>query len=104
MKISARGKYGTRALLELALRWGKEPATLKNIALSQEIPLHYLEHLIAPLVSAGIIRSNRGARGGNQVAETDSPAPNSPRSVVHRAPGVVKPGAPRRASVRVTRT
>jgi Rrf2 family cysteine metabolism transcriptional repressor len=64
MKLSARGRYGTRVLLDLALHGGKEPVPLKDIAQRQQISLLYLEHLIAPLVAAGMIRSTRGPRGG----------------------------------------
>ncbi|MCJ7654473.1 MAG: RrF2 family transcriptional regulator [Dehalococcoidia bacterium] len=64
MKLSARGRYGTRVLLDLALHGGKEPVPLKDIARRQQISLLYLEHLIAPLVAAGMIRSTRGPRGG----------------------------------------
>jgi Rrf2 family cysteine metabolism transcriptional repressor len=70
MKISTRGRYGTRVLLDLALRGGKEPVPLKDIARRQQISLLYLEHLIAPLVTAGMIRSTRGARGGVQLARS----------------------------------
>lgn len=69
MKLSTRSKYGTRALLDLAIHWGRGSVQLKDIALRQSISLHYLEHLIAPLVGAGIIRSTRGARGGVQLAK-----------------------------------
>jgi len=55
------------ALLDLALHWGKEPVPLKDIARRQNIPLPYLEHLIAPLIGAGIVGSTRGARGGVQL-------------------------------------
>jgi len=64
VKLSTRGRYGTMALLDLALNSNKEPVPLKDIARRQGIPLHYLEHLIAPLVAAGIAGSTRGARGG----------------------------------------
>lgn len=67
MKLSTRGQYGTRALLDLALHWGKEPVPLKDIALRQNISLHYLEHLITPLIGARIVRSTRGAKGGVQL-------------------------------------
>jgi len=70
MKLSTKGRYGTRALLELALHQGKGPVPLKDIAQSQQIPLQYLEHLIAPLVAGGIIRSTRGARGGVWLARS----------------------------------
>jgi Rrf2 family protein len=51
-------------LLELALRDGKEPVPLKDIARRQRISLLYLEHLIAPLIAVGMIKTTRGARGG----------------------------------------
>ena len=64
MKLSTRGRYGTRALLELALHQGEGPILLKDIAQRQQISLRYLEHLITPLIAGGIVRSIRGARGG----------------------------------------
>lgn len=69
MKLSTRGRYGTRVLLDLALCEEKEPVTLKEIARRQQISLLYLEHIIAPLISAGMIRSTRGARGGVRLAK-----------------------------------
>ena len=69
MKLSTRGRYGTRVLLDLALHDGKEPVPLKEIAQRQQISLLYLEHIIAPLISAGMIRSTRGAHGGIQLAK-----------------------------------
>ena len=68
MKLSTRGRYGTRALLELALYHGKGPVPLKDIAQSQQISLQYLEHLITPLIAGGIVWSTRGARGGVSLA------------------------------------
>jgi len=70
VKISTRGRYGTRVLLDLALHGGKEPVPLKDIARRQQISLLYLERLIAPLVAAGMIRSTRGARGGVRLARS----------------------------------
>lgn len=63
MKLSSRGRYGTKVLLDLALHQGG-PVSLKDISRRQQIPLHYLEHLISPLITGGIIRSSRGAKGG----------------------------------------
>ena len=68
MKLSTRGQYGTRALLELALRRDEEPVLLKDIARSQQISLPYLQHLITPLIAGGILRSTRGAKGGISLA------------------------------------
>ena len=64
MKLSTRGRYVTRALLDLALHHEEEPVLLKDIAQRQQISLRYLEHLITPLVAAGMVRSARGPRGG----------------------------------------
>lgn len=64
IKLSTRARYGTRALLDLALHQGEGVVLLKDIARRQEFSLPYLEHLITPLIAAGIIRSTRGARGG----------------------------------------
>jgi len=64
LKLSTRARYGTRALLDLALHRNDNPVQLKDIASRQDISLHYLEHIIAPLVGSGIVKSVRGARGG----------------------------------------
>ncbi len=64
MKLSTRGRYGTRALVELALHEGEGPISLKDISKRQEISLQYLEHLITPLIAGGLVKSTRGARGG----------------------------------------
>lgn len=75
MKLSTRARYGTKALLELALHWGEEPVLLKDISQRQQIPLPYLEHLISPLVQAGIIKGTRGTRGGVSLLK-------SPREII----------------------
>jgi Rrf2 family protein len=64
MKLSTRGRYGVRALLDLALHQGEGLILLKDIARRQEVSLPYLEHLITPLIAAGLVKSTRGARGG----------------------------------------
>ncbi len=64
MKLSTRGRYGVRALLDLALHQGEGSVLLKDIARRQEVSLAYLEHLIAPLIAGGLMKSTRGARGG----------------------------------------
>jgi Rrf2 family cysteine metabolism transcriptional repressor len=68
MKLSTKTRYGTRALLELALRGDEERVLLKDIAQRQEISLSYLEHIISPLISGGIIRTTKGPRGGISLA------------------------------------
>jgi len=64
MKLSTRGRYGLRALLDLALHQGEGLVLLKDIARRQEVSLPYMEHLITPLIAAGLVKSTRGARGG----------------------------------------
>jgi Rrf2 family protein len=68
MKLSTRARYGSRALLDIALNSDKGPVQLKDIAQREEISLQYLEHLVTPLISAGIVRSQRGAKGGVMLA------------------------------------
>lgn len=64
MKLSTRGRYGTRMMVDLAFHYGTGPILLKDIAERQEVSKKYLEHLISPLLAAGLVRSVRGARGG----------------------------------------
>jgi Rrf2 family cysteine metabolism transcriptional repressor len=72
MRLSTRGRYGIRALLDLAIRSGQGPVQLKEIAASQDVSLQYLEHLMKPLITAGLVRSMRGARGGIWLARSPS--------------------------------
>lgn len=64
MKLSTRGRYGTRALLDIALHQKEGLVSLRDIAEREQFSLPYLEHLIAPLIEGGIIRSARGVGGG----------------------------------------
>ena len=64
MKISTRGRYGLRAMADLAASGGGESVKLNSIAERQGIPGHYLEQLIAALKKAGYVKSVRGSRGG----------------------------------------
>ena len=70
MKLSTKGRYGVRALLDIALNCESGPVLLKDIARRQEISAQYLEHLISPLIKAGILRSLRGSRGGITLAKS----------------------------------
>jgi Rrf2 family protein len=58
-----------RAILELALEYGKEPLQIKTISNREDISNKYLEQLIAMLKSAGLVRSIRGPRGGYVLAK-----------------------------------
>src|SRR5919206_3627109 len=64
MMFSTRTEYGVRVMVELARRNGDSPVSLTDIAATDELPLAYLEHLVARLRKAGLVESRRGARGG----------------------------------------
>jgi len=70
MNISTRGRYGLRAVLDLAANFGEKPITLSAIAVRQQLSEGYLEQLMAPLKKAGIVASARGAQGGYYLART----------------------------------
>lgn len=69
MKLSTRSRYGTRLVLELAIKFEEGPVYLKDISRSQDISLKYLGQLVIPLKLAGIINSSRGAHGGYFLAK-----------------------------------
>ncbi|HOW27106.1 MAG TPA: Rrf2 family transcriptional regulator [Elusimicrobiota bacterium] len=68
MKLSTKGRYGVRLMIDLALHYGEGPVDLKAISKRQGISEKYLWHLIPPLKNAGLIHSVRGARGGYLLA------------------------------------
>lgn len=72
MRISTRGEYGLRAMIELAQRYGQGPVPLIKVAQTEGIPLPYLEQIIAPLRKAGLVESRRGAYGGYTLARDPS--------------------------------
>ena len=72
MKLSTKGRYVTRAMLDLALHYGEGPILLKDIARRQQVSARYLEHLIITLKTAGLVTSARGARGGFALAKPPS--------------------------------
>jgi Rrf2 family protein len=64
VKLSTRGRYGVRLMLELALHYGEGPILLKEIAERQGISEKYLWQLINPLKTTGLVTSQRGMHGG----------------------------------------
>lgn len=69
MKLSTKGRYGLRALIDLAQYSEIEPVSISSIALRQDISEKYLEQLMTLLKKAGIIKSIRGASGGYILAK-----------------------------------
>jgi Rrf2 family protein len=64
MRISTKGRYALRLMLDLAINNTGEPVSLKDIARRQEISDKYLEQIISVLNKAGYVKSIRGAQGG----------------------------------------
>ena len=64
MKLSTKGRYGVKAVFELAINYKKEHVSIKSIAERRGVSECYLEQLFAQLRKAGIIKSIRGAYGG----------------------------------------
>lgn len=69
MKISTKGRYAVRVMLDLALQNADECVKVKDIAARQGISEKYLEQIIAVLNKAGYVTSVRGARGGYRLAK-----------------------------------
>jgi Rrf2 family transcriptional regulator, cysteine metabolism repressor len=68
MLFSTKAEYGVRLMVELGRQPGSEPVALSAVAEAERLPLSYLEHLVAKLRHAGLVRSTRGAHGGYQLA------------------------------------
>ena len=69
VKLSTKGRYGLRAVIDLAVYAESEPVSLAAVAERQSISISYLEQLIAKLKKAGIVLSTRGAQGGYTLAK-----------------------------------
>ena len=70
MKISTRGRYAVRVMLDLAQQEPNEYIKANQISARQGISVKYLEQIIAILNKAGYVKSVRGAQGGYQLADT----------------------------------
>jgi len=68
MKLSTKGRYGSRAMLDLAAKYGHGPVMVKDIAVRQELSEKYLEQILSELRKAGMVISVQGKNGGFQLA------------------------------------
>lgn len=68
MKLTTKFRYGTRAMIDLAMYAKSGPASLKDVAARQNLSHKYLENLISALQAAGLVVSVRGPRGGYRLA------------------------------------
>ena len=64
MKVSTKGRYALRLMIDIAVNSNDRPVSIKEIARRQGISEKYLEQIISILNSAGFVRSIRGAQGG----------------------------------------
>ncbi len=72
MKVSTKGRYAARAMLDLAQHFGEGPILVKDISRREEFSGRYLEQILIPLKVAGLVRVVRGARGGFSLARPPS--------------------------------
>lgn len=64
LKISTKGRYALRLMLDLALSDGGSPVSLRDVSERQKLSEKYLEQIVTPLSRAGLVRAVRGAGGG----------------------------------------
>ncbi len=64
MKLSTKGRYGVRLMIDLAAHYGEGPVLLREIAKREEISEKYLSNLVNPLKSMGLVEATRGVHGG----------------------------------------
>ena len=68
MKLTTRGHYSVKALLDISLQSEHGPTSVKAIASRQDLPAPYLEKLLIEMRRAGLVESIRGSQGGYQLA------------------------------------
>jgi Rrf2 family cysteine metabolism transcriptional repressor len=64
MRLSTKGEYASRAMLELAFHYENKPLHIREISRAQSIPQRFLEHILLQLKRAGYLRSRKGPEGG----------------------------------------
>ena len=89
MRMSSKGRYSTRAMLELALHFGQGLVQVKDISARQQISERYLEQLFVRLRRAGLVKGIRGARGGFTL--TRPPTEIRLSEIIKAAEGSVQP-------------
>jgi Rrf2 family transcriptional regulator, cysteine metabolism repressor len=68
LKVSTRGEYGSRMMVQLARQWGAQPVALSEVAAQEHLSVEYLEQLAVALRKAGLIAGHRGVHGGYTLA------------------------------------
>jgi Rrf2 family cysteine metabolism transcriptional repressor len=70
MLFSTKAEYGVRLMVELGRQPGESPVSLSSVAAAENLPLSYMEHLVAKLRKAGLVSSTRGAHGGYRLSRS----------------------------------
>lgn len=89
LKVSTRGEYGSRMMVQLARQWGAQPVALSEVAAQEHLSVEYLEQLAVALRKAGLIDSHRGVHGGYTLAR--SPGQISMGEVLRALEGPIAP-------------
>jgi Rrf2 family cysteine metabolism transcriptional repressor len=72
MRLSTKGEYASRAMLELSLHFDEGPLHIREISEAQNIPLRFLEQILLLLKRAGYLKSRKGQKGGYSLAKPPS--------------------------------
>jgi len=72
MRITYKGDYALKTILDLAIHYGDAPVTIHNLARRADIPLKFLEQILLDLKRGGFVESRRGKIGGYLLAKTPS--------------------------------
>src|SRR6266571_736981 len=72
LRVSTKGEYGVRIMVDLARHYGERPRSLSDISQAEDLPLAYLEQLVKLLREADppLVMSTRGAHGGYRLGRT----------------------------------
>lgn len=89
MKLTMKGDYGLRAMLDMAAYYGQGPIESADIARRQYIPEQYLDQILMALRKEGLVKSVRGPKGGHMLAR--SPAEITMAQVMQALEGYVPP-------------
>jgi len=89
MKLSTKSRYGTRAIIDIALNSDSNTTMLKDIAARQSLSPKYLDHILSALRRAGLIKNIRGKGGGYVLAKT--PARITVKDIVEAVDGIFEP-------------
>ncbi|MDO4616342.1 MAG: Rrf2 family transcriptional regulator [Lachnospiraceae bacterium] len=89
MKISTKGRYALRLMIDISIHGTGSPVPVKDIAARQEISVKYLEQIISTLVHAGYLSSVRGPQGGYRL--TRNPADYTVGDILRQTEGSLVP-------------